>query len=549
MKKVIALSAVAFLATTAFADAGMQAKLDALMKKMELMEKTQQAKIDSLTAKVIELEKSKSSSLKTQITTTPAQDSEIAVLKEKIEKVEKKQVSQSKRISKVNAQSAKDNIKFDVDFRTSYDNIQYKTASGEKYKNDGLYSNRLWLGMGYKPSETMLFKGQLSYNKAFGASFGQRATGMGFDTFDWIINEQLTDDTIKLREAFWLWTPTVGDIPMTVSVGRRPATNGYLINLRDDDQAKSPMGHIINMEFDGASASMKLDKILPGMMAKLCIGRGLTNATSWASEASATLNPTMYPGGTQPNYTKDGDQLDNVDMVGLIFKPYDDGQYSVMTKYYRGFNVPGMYATTIDGATGMPTAYTMQNGGDMDGAAISFKTEGIGDEINDFLDETTLFASYAWSQSRPENITRTVTGTPMGDMQMTDASMLGSSDKKSGYSYWIGAQMPNLTGGKFGLEYNHGSKYWRSFTYGEDTMIGSKMAVRGDAYEAYWTQPIIDRVFSFQLRYTYIDYDYTGSNGFFGDGGTPMTMNEAQAMGMDPVEKAQNIRAYFRYRY
>lgn len=32
--------------------------------------------------------------------------------------------------------------------------------------------------------------------------------------------------------------------------------------------------------------------------------------------------------------------------------------------------------------------------------------------------------------------------------------------------------------GKIGLEYNKGSKYWRSMTYGEDTMVGSKLAAR-----------------------------------------------------------------------
>jgi hypothetical protein len=35
--------------------------------------------------------------------------------------------------------------------------------------------------------------------------------------------------------------------------------------------------------------------------------------------------------------------------------------------------------------------------------------------------------------------------------------MLGSTSKESGTSYWVGTQMPNLTGGKFGLEFNHGS--------------------------------------------------------------------------------------------
>jgi chaperonin cofactor prefoldin len=528
MKKIVTLSAVAFLSTSVFASSSMEAKLSILMEKIEQMEKrelAQQKRIDALTSKIENLQGSD--------TALPSSDFE--KLEKRVAKTEKMQKRLTKKVSKVNSLAANDNLKFDVDFRTSYDNLTYKTAGGTKYKNDGLYASRLHLGMGYAPIDDLVFKGQLSFNKSFGASYGQRATGMGFDTFDWIVNEQLTDDTLRVREAYWLWTPTLGDRGYTFSVGRRPSTNGFLVNLRDDDKAKSPMGHIINMEFDGASASMKLDDVSPGMYAKLCLGRGLTNAASWASGA------TYYSGGIGgeaiPNYVKSENALDNVDMLGVILKPYDDGQYSVMTKYYRGFNVPGMVGNpTFNPANPINSsnpAMLMKSLGDMDGAAISVKIDGIGEEINDFLDETTVFASYAWSKTRPD----------------ADGAMLGSLDEKTGTSYWIGAQMPNLTGGKFGLEYNHGSKYWRSFTYGEDTMIGSKLAARGDAYEAYWTQPLLGDVLSMQIRYTYINYDYTGSNAFFGDAGTPMSMSEAQAAGMDPVEKAQDLRVHFRYRY
>ena len=125
---------------------------------------------------------------------------------------------------------------------------------------------------------------------------------------------------------------------------------------------------------------------------------------------------------------------------------------------------------------------------------------------------------------------------------------------QNGYSYWAGLNMPSLFSedGRFGLEFNHGSKYWRSITYAEDTMIGSKVAARGDAYEVYFTEPLVDDVLSLQIRYTYIDYDYSGSNGFFGSAsGTPLTMEQANgfAMGGNVVDKAQDLRVYLRYRY
>ncbi len=463
MKKIIALSTVAILSTGMYANTDMQAQ------------------IDELTAK--------------------------------IEKMEKKQTKNTKNISKVNKQSAKDNLKFDVDFRTSYDGISYKTAGGDEYSND-LYSNRLWLGMGYAPADNMLFKGQLSMNKAFGASYGQRATHHAYDSFDWISNEALTDDTVRVREAYWLWMPTVGGLQTTLSVGRRPATNGFLGNLREDDKnAKSPLAHVINMEFDGASASIKLDHLVPGLSFKVCAGRGLTNAQSWANS-------------TGMNYIEGGN-VDTSDMLGFIVVPYDDGQYSVKATWYRGYNLPG----TNSQADNNVSNDALETYGDMDGAAVSFLADGIGDEISDFLDDTKIFASFAMTTSNPNENKR----------------MMGSLDSKTGTSYWIGAQMPNLTGGNFGLEYNHGSEYWRPFTYGEDTMIGSKIAVRGSAYEAYWTQPIIDKAFSMQVRYTYLDYDYTGSNAFFGDYSMPYEIDAPEAT--NAVKEAQDIRVYLRYRY
>jgi hypothetical protein len=487
MKKIIALSAVAFLSTSIYANADVQSQIDELNAKLQKLEKLNER--------------------------------------------------QNKSISEVKMQSAKDNIKFDVDFRTAFDHIQYETASGFKYGNDALYSNRLWLNMGYAPTDTMIFKGQLAYQKAFGATpmgeYGQTypQRGMGFDTFDWIANQTLNDDKVRVREAYWLWTPKLGDFGFTASVGRRPSTNGFLANIReDDDHPKSPSGHVINMEFDGASFGVKTDLLLPGMLFKVCLGRGLTNAAAWGDSAG--------------NYYKDSDRLKTLDMAGFIFVPYNDGQYSVQTTWYRGFNVPGMDASEMYTMTGT-NAY-LASAGDMDGMAISLLAKGIGDGISDFLDDTTLFASLAYSKSHPDAKAVRDSGTVMDGMPL---GMFGETESKTGHSIWVGATMPNLTGGKFGLEYNKGSKYWKAFTFGEDTMIGSKLNARGDAYEAYWTQPLIDDVFSMQVRYTYIKYEYTGSNGFFADGGTPMTMAQAQANGMDPIETASDLRVYFRYRY
>ena len=71
------------------------------------------------------------------------------------------------------------------------------------------------------------------------------------------------------------------DMPWTFSLGRRPSTGGFLANLSQDDAAQSPLGHMINVEFDGLSSKLDLSKVtgIPGMSIKLCMGYGSTNAS------------------------------------------------------------------------------------------------------------------------------------------------------------------------------------------------------------------------------------------------------------------------------
>jgi hypothetical protein len=282
-KKIIALSVAASFATASYANEDVMLQLELLKNQMKKLE----AKI---------------------------QENESAV-----KKVNKTIKRNKKNISKVKILANNDNIKWDIDFRTAFDSIQYKHASGATSKNSGLLTNRLWLGMGYAPDSNNLFKGKLSYNKAYGdtANHAQSNTRPGFANFDWVTNENATDNTIKLKEAYWLYmndTFLGTEVPWTVSVGRRPSTDGLGINMREGMKDNSPLSHTVNVEFDGLSSKFNLDKVtgVEGMWWKLCTGRGLTNAT-----------PRFQFDGS--DYATDESQSHNVDMYGFIFVPWDNG--------------------------------------------------------------------------------------------------------------------------------------------------------------------------------------------------------------------------------
>lgn len=571
---------------------------------------------------------------------------ELAKLKEELSTLKEQ-------VKEIKIHDAGDNIKFSVNMRAAVDALNYETAEGKHYGNANLMTNRLQLGMAAQPAENLTFNGLLSYNKAYGAASQNHSNnnypqrGYGYDTFDWVINENLTDNTLKVKEASFFYYGDMG-VPYVVSVGRRPSTDGLLANHREGaSKAKSPLGHSINVEYDGASFMLR-DLTDFGTSFKICAGRGLTNARGRFN----------MDGGLDSygDYSKDNSAIDSVDMYGVIFVPYDDGQYKLSIMSYHATNLPGFGIAMTDDATpgfdagtfnftgnntGMlngfsadtPSDYTwgslmsvmnsmepqfngdstgfhgqMESLGDFDGTAISFQMQGIGEfGVSDFLDDTTFFASYAMSKTTPNNDLKVIdletfqantntavmqafqteyasqlatiaadpanpTATEMQQAQAAtmaadasavfgqigsstlptkDLGMLGSNDSETGSSWWVGLTIPAMftDDGKIGFEMNHGDKYWRSFTYGEDTMIGSKLAARGTASEVYYNQPLVDQYLTMQIRYTAINYEYTGSQGFFGDEGMPLTMDEAKDMGMDPVESSNDVRFSITYNY
>jgi hypothetical protein len=409
------------------------------------------------------------------------------------------------------------------DYRFSVDMLNYDLASGETAKNDQLLTNRLWLNFSYKPNEHIDFNTKLAFNKVFGQPVIYAPGGKApFDGFDWVASTTNTDDELRIKNAYINYRDSSflgSNIPWDFGVGRRSTSYNKLNSLRDDMAPNSPLGHIVSAEFDGGHLGFDLAGAtgVDGMRVKFAAGRG-------ASYIAPSLSA-----------TPDADWGSDINMIDINFVPYDAN--GIHTEFQ------GMQITNL---------IDLQNGGyDQTGTFNMANYNPAFDNVGDMLlgsfmtsytmKDATLFASVAMSQTDPH----------------TGKTMFGSTDKETGTSYWLGAQWKcKLTdNAKVGVEFNHGSKYWRSFTYAEDTVAGSKLATRGDAYEAYFTKHITDGL-SFQARYTLMDYDYTGSNGFFGSQtGMPMKIADIEKYMPDSdlanavVDKAQDIRFYLRYNF
>jgi hypothetical protein len=449
----------------------------------------------------------------------PANDlaSEVKKLTKKVNKLNAK-------LNKVKQHDAYDNVKFNIEFRNSIDNINYKYNnysvkgkdwSGTERSNDALLSSRMYLNMKAQPVSKLTFNGQLAMYGTWGGSHLSHDSSLK----DWSESSKSTDVTFRLRQAYFSWKDTLGEdgLPYSFSLGRRWSADGMLANHRENlADPGSAMAHITNMEVNGLMLKLETDEYLSGSFLKVVAGRAHTGGIH-------TLNDV---GGYQPYAQGEEDYDENVDFLVLFANLYNNGQY--LLKYENAF-IPN----TKGARTGTPIAGTLPDGhknksldaGSANLMALSLESSGIGDEISDFLDETIAFASIAMTTYDPDS----------------DHELLGSSEEENGYSYWVGVVMPDLITdrGQIGFEFNHGSQYWTPMTWAEDTAIGSKTAVRGSAYEAYWNFDLFgSKHLSSQIRYTHLQHDYTPN--IRCSGWVPSK----------PVDiEADDIRAFVTYRY
>ncbi|MEN8303512.1 MAG: DUF3373 family protein [Campylobacterota bacterium] len=404
---------------------------------------------------------------------------QIDELTKEVQKLKKDSSRTKKSLSGVKKATGGDNIKFGLDFRNAVDVIEYKNNdTGAVAKNDSLLTSRLYLTMAAAPMKGLMFKGKLAIYSTWGSHLYVTDAPLK----DWSASSKAADTVMRIKEAYFVYSNSIGEQPISFSIGRRPSTNGFLANYRENEpNSGSPLAHITNMEVNAAMVKLSWDRFIEGAYTKLVYGRAHSGEMEgvYGDDSAA-----RFPYADLDTSAED----ESVDFFVMPGDAYNNGQYQVMYQWAHIFNTKGQNVSTATKKVAAGTA---------DLFSVGLKVEGIGDEISDFLDETTVFASAAYTKYNADS----------------GYQILGNEGgSESGQSIWVGAIIPDgLTdSGKFGFEYNHGSKYWTPMTWAEDTAIGSKVAVRGDAYEAYWNFDLFGvKYLPSQIRYTYAQHDYT----------------------------------------
>ncbi len=393
--------------------------------------------------------------------------------------------------------------------------------AGFKTDNDILYTTRLRLNFDADVADNVSFTGRMSMYKPWGAStqtgmFNGQASTLNTDA-NW--PGVPGDATLKVDRAYFTWN-NLGGKPVYLSLGRRPSTEGPPLHLRHDEmRAGTPMGTIIDFQFDGATLGWHAAE---NSTVRACYGLGYESQYGQGLvDAETALKDAQFFG-----FNIDAWDTPKMQIQTTLARAFDitdgfDGQIILPNNPVSGQPMPGPIVTRFS-----PSA----NLGDFDIASVLLsRTDG----------QVDWFATGSWCKSRPEDVTG-----PFGGLL---CDPYDTPESQTGSMYYLGARY-NLKNGKtkLGLEWNHGSQYWFNFTPAQDDILGAKTGTRGSVTEAYVTHRIAPK-FVAKLAWIGYDYDYTGSNWHVG---APKELGSTPVMqGFPTWEKAGKVSLSFAARF
>lgn len=419
------------------------------------------------------------------------------------------------RIDEVETSTLTDKINFGLEFRSRVDNFKDEKANGESFSQNNVWSNRLRLDMRAKVTEGMKFVGRLTMYKNWSDS-GDAYT---YSSMDPMQGRRPSDSGIFVERAYVDWKVYDAKVPLVLTIGRQPSSDGPSHQFKDNTVRKSTYSAL---SFDGAAdgvvATLPLNKLtgIDGMAVRIGYGKGFQKDTT-------------------VTYVGNPDAIKDSNVYGVFFDTSLGLDGSLLQLSAVGANHVVSNVPNDNKNIGKIALYT---------AMLEFTN--IVDSGLDF------FAHYAMSQSKPNgeyslmdtSNAPSMTNPPLGLLTSTP----GDTDTKNGHAFWVGARyklpISAMKEPKIGAEFNKGNKYWFSFTQGSNDFT-NKLATRGSATEVYYIQPI-NRYAFLRLGAQWIDYDYTGSGYQIG---APMSMADAKTMNPNALNKLTNYYLLFNLTY
>jgi hypothetical protein len=478
-------------------------------------------------------------------------------LRKQVALLEEKAKDQEKTLTKVETKVAQDNIAWGGDLRTRFDSQTwhfkpYQQFLGfmqnpgpgpmtgmpmpltqqmpeQDWTNSTQWSTRLRLRMSIPIGEHAKIMGRLTMYKVHGGADVPVFNGSP-NTVQNSFNSGKVPATDALhveRASFVYDWPELG----VLSIGRQNTSDGPPLEVREGTERQAtPQALAVNAMVDGIGWKFHLDRLgLPeNTLLGLCYGVGYESGFGGGGSIKANAAPvgfnftkvsmtTPTAASVQVNpiaALKDSTVMGVMFDMPLLFEAFGTVH---ATTFYLGYNrfanmtdipfgsLQNFPVAAMPGMGGMPSSQYVtatNNLGDMDQWTATWKHK-VGDTF-------TYFASLGYIKSLPNGKTSqygaywdmpAAYGGP--GYQLTGfGGLLGDANTShTATAYYVGARWDVLENLGLGLEFNHGSPRW--FTYSPATGEATeKLGTRGDVMEAYIHWAFAKNV---ALRVGYID--------------------------------------------
>ena len=463
-------------------------KLNDLEKRVEQLEK-EKKKVEYIEKKVKSVEKA---------------PEKIKIVEKQVKKVKEDIDDIYDTMDEVETKTLKDRVNITGSLRTRMDNYKvndknrfdYKSfkndmmsgnidPSGRKYfrkekiKNNNSWSNRLRLNLSAEITKNLKFHGRVTVYKNWADS---DKVVMYADPNR---SKVPSDTTLKLERAYVDWIIPNKILPVAITFGRQPSGGGPPYEFKENSKRLATYPALLfDGEADGVVVTFGLEKYthIKNNGFRIAYGKGFQSDDDF----------NIY-------YDERGG-LKDLNVLGLFFEGEIPGieKSLFVFSYVRGFDFVN---NPLDANINL---------GDMDLFGIHLQAENF---LSSNFD---IFLSTGMNISHPND--KFIPASPKTMFMSGGLLDDDGRDSHKGYAVYTGFRytipFEGLKKPKFGFEYNHGSKYWFSFTQGSEELF-NRLATRGDAYDFYYIQPV-NRYLFLRLGYTYIDYDYSLSGWHLG---------------------------------
>jgi hypothetical protein len=472
---------------------------------------------------------------------------QVEALKKQVAALEEKAKDQDKVLTKVETKVAQDNIAWGGDLRTRFDSNKWTIKPyqqfmgfgpipsgpmagmpmplaaqmpGEDLSNSVQWSTRLRLRMTIPINENAKIMGRLSMYKNHGGGDVPIFNGSPNTVSNSFASVQTpSNDLLHVERASLVYNfPKVG----VLSIGRQNTSEGPPMEVRDGSERQAtPMAIMVNAEVDGIGWKFHLDKVgLPeNTLLGFCYGVGYESGFGGGGQVknSSTVVGTNFSTGKPVLGNIQG--LKDTTVLGVMFDmPLLFEAFGTVhaTNLYLGYNRFGNmvdipYGSTINfpnpqGSSSVQYVTATNNLGDMDQLGLTWKHK-VGDTFTYFLSaarikslpngKSSQYGAY-WDMPPAYGGNNT--------QLMGFGGLLGDPNhSKTGTCTYLGMRYDPVSSFGMGLEFNHGSPNWYTYTpaAGEPS---EKLGARGDVWEAYLVWGFAKNA---SLKVGYIDYAFT----------------------------------------